>query len=109
MRPFLTSPILLGVLGGKLARDQVAYINYTDEQLTSRKALEESFTATGKENPRKDFIYYLLHAKDPQTGKGFNKEELDADTGLLISAGADTTGTTLSAAFFCGELFLIPR
>ena len=100
MRPFLTSPILLGVLGGKLARDQVGYINYADEQLTSRKALEESFTATGKENPRKDFIYYLLHAKDPQTGKGFNKEELDADTGLLISAGADTTGTTLSAAFF---------
>lgn len=90
----------MGVFGGKLARDQIAYTKYANTQMADRKALEESFTAIGKENPRKDFLSYLLHAKDPQTGKGLNKEELDADSGLLIAAGADTTSVTLSATFF---------
>jgi hypothetical protein len=38
--------------------------------MAGRKATEESFTAMGKKNPRKDFLSYLLHAKDPQVGKG---------------------------------------
>jgi cytochrome P450 len=90
----------MGVFGGKLARDLIAYVKYANTQMADRKALEESFTSIGKENPRKDFLSYLLHAKDPQTGRGFNKEELDADSGLLIAAGADTTSVTLSATFF---------
>jgi cytochrome P450 len=56
-----------------------------------------------KENPRKDFLPYLLHAKDSQTGKGFEKEELDTGSGLLITAGADTTSITLIAAFYLLE------
>jgi cytochrome P450 len=68
--------------------------------MADRKATEDSFTAMTKENPRKDFLSYLLHAKDSQTGKGFEKEELDTDSGLLIAAGADTTSITLTAAFY---------
>ena len=83
-----------------MARDEIAFVEYANAQMADRKAIEESFMSIGKENPRKDFLSYLLHAKDPQTGKGFEKEELDADSGLLIAAGADTTSVTLSAAFF---------
>jgi cytochrome P450 len=68
--------------------------------MADRKATGDSFTAMTKEKPRKDFLSYLLHAKDPQIGKGFEKEELDTDSSLLIAAGADTTSITLTAAFF---------
>jgi cytochrome P450 len=71
-----------------MARDEIGYVEYANAQMADRKATEESFTATGKENPRKDFLSYLLHAKNPQTGKGFEKEELDADSSLLTAAGA---------------------
>lgn len=79
-----------------MARDEFAYVEYANAQMADRVAIEDSFTAMGKENPRKDFLSYLLHAKDPQTGKGFEKQELDADSSLLISAGADTTSVTLT-------------
>jgi hypothetical protein len=39
-------------------------------QVADRKATEESLTAMGKKNPRKDFLSYLQHVKGPQTGKG---------------------------------------
>ena len=68
--------------------------------MADRKATEEPFTAMTKENPRKDILPYLLHTKAPQTGKGFEKEKLDTDSGLLIAAGADTTSIALTAAFF---------
>jgi cytochrome P450 len=68
--------------------------------MADRKATGDSFTAMTKEKPRKDFLPYLLHAKDSQTGKGFEKEELDTDSGLLIAAGADTMSITLTAAFY---------
>lgn len=83
-----------------MGRDQVAYMDYGNAQMADRIAIEESFTQSGKSNPRQDFLSYLLHAHDPQTGKGFTQKELDADSGLLIAAGADTTSVTLSAAFF---------
>jgi cytochrome P450 len=90
----------MALIGGQMARDEFAYVEYANAQMADRVAIEDSFTAMGKENPRKDFLSYLLHAKDPQTGKGFEKQELDADSSLLIAAGADTTSVTLSAAFF---------
>jgi cytochrome P450 len=53
-----------------MACDEIAYVEYANAQMAGRKATEERFTAMGKENPRNDFLSYLLHAKDPQTGKG---------------------------------------
>lgn len=53
-----------------MARDEIAYVEYANAQMADRKVTEEPFTAMGKKNPRKDFLSYLQHAKDPQTGKG---------------------------------------
>lgn len=49
---------------------------------------------------RKDFFYYLLNAKDSETGKGFTLPELWAESSLLIVAGSDTSSTCLAGTFF---------
>ena len=49
---------------------------------------------------RKDFFYYLLNARDPETGKGFTTPELWGESNLLIIAGSDTTSTALASSFF---------
>ena len=54
----------------------------------------------GLDTDRKDFFYYLLNARDPETGKGFTGPELWGESNLLIIAGSDTTSTALAAAFF---------
>jgi cytochrome P450 len=48
----------------------------------------------------KDFISWLLEAKDPQTGLGFELKELWAESSLLIAAGSDTSSTAMSALLF---------
>jgi cytochrome P450 len=48
---------------------------------------------------RKDFFYYLLKARDPETGESFPMTELWAETSLLIAAGSDTSSTTLAGTF----------
>ena len=62
------------------------------------QALER--TKVGADSDRKDFFYYLLNAKDPETGKGFTIPELWGESNLLIIAGSDTTSTALAASFF---------
>jgi cytochrome P450 len=57
-------------------------------------------TKLGLDVDRKDFFYYLLNAKDPETGRGFSKDELWGESNLLIIAGSDTTSTALAATFF---------
>lgn len=58
-------------------------------------------TKMGLDTDRKDFFYYLLNAKDPETGgPGFNTQELWGESNLLIIAGSDTTSTALASAFF---------
>jgi cytochrome P450 len=52
------------------------------------------------EHRRKDFMHYLINAKDPQTGEGFTSSELDSESSLLISAGSDTVSITLSSTLF---------
>jgi cytochrome P450 len=81
---------------GDLARDSSAYIKYANAQMEERIAAERD---TSKQT-RTDFMHYLLHAKDPQTDRGFTTTELNADASLLIAAGSDTTAGTLSAALF---------
>lgn len=62
------------------------------------QAMERS--KLGADADRKDFFYYLLNAKDPETGRGFSKDELWGESNLLIIAGSDTTSTALAATFF---------
>lgn len=49
---------------------------------------------------RRDFFYYLLNAKDPETGQGFAKGELWGESNTLIIAGSDTTSTTITSTLF---------
>jgi len=54
----------------------------------------------GEDTDRRDFFYYLLNAKDPETGNGFSPAELWGESNLLIIAGSDTTSTALAATIF---------
>jgi cytochrome P450 len=69
------------------------YMAYSKAQAAERSKL-------GLDIDRKDFFYYLLNARDPETGKGFTTPELWGESNLLIIAGSDTTSTALAGAFF---------
>ena len=49
---------------------------------------------------KKDFFYYLLNAKDPESGKGLSTPELWGEANVLMIAGSDTTATTLASTIF---------
>ncbi|CAP62135.1 uncharacterized protein PODANS_0_1540 [Podospora anserina S mat+] len=49
---------------------------------------------------RRDFLYHLLKARDPETGQGFTTPELWGESNLLIIAGSDTTSTAMAATLF---------
>jgi cytochrome P450 len=94
IRPILTSPIMAWV-PDKDAKDNAAYVKYASSQMEDRILAEKSSPAT-----RKDFMHYLLNAKDPESGRALTRNELDADASLLISAGSDTMSITLSSTLF---------
>ncbi|EQL02115.1 Cytochrome P450 family protein [Ophiocordyceps sinensis CO18] len=77
----------------KLAAGRARYMAYSKAQLTER-------TKLGEETDRRDFFYYLLKARDPETGQGFSTPELWGESNLLIIAGSDTTSTAMAATFF---------
>ena len=78
-----------------MATDDKRFFQYAEEILGERIAAE----GKGAE-ARNDIMHHLLQATDPVTGKGFSREQLNAESSLLIAAGADTTSVTLAAAFF---------
>lgn len=49
---------------------------YSKGQLTER-------TKLGDDTDRRDFFYYLLKARDPETGQGFSTPELWGESNLL--------------------------
>lgn len=69
------------------------YMAYSKKQFGERMKI-------GHESDRKDFFYYLLNAKDSETGRGFTTPELLGESNLIIIAGSDTTSTALASAFF---------
>ncbi|KAM3544223.1 Isotrichodermin C-15 hydroxylase [Beauveria bassiana] len=77
----------------KLADGRARYMAYSKGQLTER-------TKLGEETDRRDFFYYLLKARDPETGQGFSTPELWGESNLLIIAGSDTTSTAMAATLF---------
>ncbi|KAK8101009.1 hypothetical protein PG999_011383 [Apiospora kogelbergensis] len=81
------------VLFSKIAAGRAKYMAYSKAQLTER-------TKLGDETDRRDFFYYLLRARDPETGVGFTTPELWGESNLLIIAGSDTTSTAMAATFF---------
>ncbi len=45
-------------------------------------------------------MHHMIHARDPITDRPRTRQDLDSESSLLIAVGADTTSTTLAAAFF---------
>jgi cytochrome P450 len=81
------------VLFRNIYEKRMEYMAYSKAQAAER-------TKVGLDTDRKDFFYYLLNARDPETGKGFTTPELWGESNLLIIAGSDTTSTALASAFF---------
>lgn len=80
----------------KLTRDRWNFIMNSRVEANERA---KERTQAGRE-AKKDFFYYLLNAKDPETGKGLSTPELWGEANVLMIAGSDTTSTTLAAAVF---------
>ncbi|TDZ13988.1 Cytochrome P450 monooxygenase AKT7 [Colletotrichum spinosum] len=76
-----------------IAAGRARYMAYSKGQLTER-------TKLGEDTDRRDFFYYLLKARDPETGLGFSTPELWGESNLLIIAGSDTTSTAMAATIF---------
>lgn len=66
---------------------------FTQRQMKKRLALSDK-------TDRKDIVYYLQQARDPETGEGYPTSELIFETTLLLGAGSDTATTGLAATFY---------
>ncbi|QSZ31009.1 hypothetical protein DSL72_000570 [Monilinia vaccinii-corymbosi] len=91
--PIIKTIGLSKILFRKIYAQRMKYMAYSRAQAAER-------TKIGLETDRKDFFYYLLNARDAETGQGFTTPELWGESNLLIIAGSDTTSTALAAAFF---------
>ena len=76
----------------KIAGMRERYMQFSKSQAAERMKMDEV--------DRRDFFYYLLKARDPETGKGFSTPEMWGESNLLIIAGSDTTSTALAATLF---------
>jgi cytochrome P450 len=75
-----------------IARDRWRFIEHSRSCANERMALDHA--------AKKDFFYYLLNAKDPETGKRFSTKELWGEANVLMIAGSDTTATALSSTLY---------
>lgn len=94
IRPLMGTWIM-DYVGGQSAKDSLRYTHLANNRLAERARQE-----TSEKEARKDVFYYLLNSKDPVTGKGFTKEELQADTALFIAAGSDGVALVVSGTIF---------
>ncbi|OJD34005.1 cytochrome p450 monooxygenase [Diplodia corticola] len=92
--PWLHQSGLDRLLFRKINQDRDRYLAF------SRKQVGQRTQSDVWKSDRKDFFYYLLNSKDPETGEGFGKQELWGESNTLIIAGSDTTSTTLTGAIF---------
>lgn len=95
VRPIICSPKLMSLVGNETAQAEHAFVEYASACVKARAEKEHN-----DKHDRKDMMHYLLNARDPESGRPFTESDLDAEASLLIAAGADTTSSTLAAAFF---------
>jgi cytochrome P450 len=50
-------------------------------------AMAKKRTDKAQRQDRKDVMHFILNAKDPETGKGFSRQEVWAESNLIIGAG----------------------
>jgi cytochrome P450 len=89
----------MNYLPGKAAQDSAKFFQLAQFRLDKRFAAEEEAQAKGTKM-RNDIFHYIMRGRDPETGLGFTRNQLNADAGLLIAAGSDGVGLTLSACLF---------
>lgn len=77
MLPMIHELHLDKILFPKIAAGRDRYMAFSRSQAAERMK-------TGLDTDRKDFFHYLLHAKDPDTGKGFTTSELRGESNLLM-------------------------
>ncbi|KAH8430736.1 cytochrome P450 [Aspergillus melleus] len=66
----------------------------------SRKQLADRLAIDSEKTQRRDIIYYLQKARDPETGEAYSQPELISEATLLMGAGFDTANTALAATFY---------
>jgi cytochrome P450 len=64
-----------------LRAERQRFMAYSKSRLSERMKL-------GSDTDRRDFFYYLLKARDPETGQGFAMQELWGESNVLLIAGA---------------------
>ncbi|KAF2733358.1 cytochrome P450 [Polyplosphaeria fusca] len=77
--------------------------DFVDKCLADRTKVEQQLEVSPKPEGevRKDFFHWLFKAVDPETGeRGYDLNELYAESELLIIAGSDTTSIVMSAMMF---------
>jgi hypothetical protein len=101
IRPFVGSTVQ-DYIGGQSAKDSLKYTLLANKRLADRIDAEERLKTTRSKDPtiRKDVFHYLLNSGTSEGGRTFSKEELQADSALLIAAGSDGVGLTLAATMF---------
>lgn len=93
--PFLyTSRILRRFVYGDMPdMDKMPFTLYARAAVAKRMSSEHK-------SADKDFISYLMDAKDPTTGEGFSLPQVWAESSLLIAAGSDTSSTAMAGLLF---------
>jgi cytochrome P450 len=90
---------LKNLVPSEAAQETHKFFEVSLKKLTEREAAEVDAEA-GEKSTRKDIFHYLFRSRDPETGLGFSREQLHADSALFIAAGADGVAVTISAAMF---------
>lgn len=88
------------IIGGKTIKQKIGFRNMMVPLLQKRFALEEETKDKPESEKRKDFMHYLIKARDPETGEKFTPQDLVMEAALLVGAGSDTSSTALSGIFF---------
>lgn len=78
--PFMKKLGLDRVLFGDIRANRQRFMAYSKDRLGERMKL-------GLDNDRRDFFYFLLKAKDPETGLGLGTKELWGESNVLLIAG----------------------
>jgi cytochrome P450 len=87
------------LLGGKAFRENKRFRAFCSQALRERREAEE-LAQKSKAAPSKDFFHYLLNCRDPATGLGYAKGELESESVLLVVAGSDAASAALAGSFF---------
>lgn len=74
--------------------------DFVKQSLAQRLKFEDE-TPSSQSEGRSDMLHYLIHAKDPVTGRvGYTPEALEAEAIMLTVAGSDTTSVIMAGIFF---------